>query len=78
MNIAGWLAEIWTAAEAPGERMAAASGEIITMPEAEAAKLRARTEGPVTARWIEEVGKKGIDGQALVDEARALIAKHSK
>ena len=73
-----WLGEIWEAAEAPGKAKAEASGEIITMPAAEVAKLRARIEQPVIDRWVDEMKGKGIDGQALVDEARALIAKHSK
>jgi hypothetical protein len=29
-------------------------------------------------RWINEVKTVGVDGQALVDQARALIAKYSK
>jgi hypothetical protein len=29
-------------------------------------------------RWIDEVKSAGVDGKALVDQARALIAKHSK
>jgi hypothetical protein len=28
--------------------------------------------------WIKEVGTKGIDGNKLLSDARALIAKHSK
>ena len=78
MNIAEWLGQIWQDAEAKGEELAQASGEIITMPAAEVAKLRARIEQPVIDRWIAEMKGKGVDGQALVDEARALIAKHSK
>lgn len=78
MNIAQWLGEIWMDAEVPGEKMAKASGEIIVMPAAEVAKLRKRVEQPVIDRWIAEMKAKGVDGQALVDEARALIAKYSK
>jgi TRAP-type C4-dicarboxylate transport system substrate-binding protein len=76
--LSDWLAEIWDAAELPGIAKAKESGEIITMSEAEAAKLRAKVEQPVIDRWIGEMKAKGVDGQALVDEARALIAKHSK
>ena len=47
------------------------------MPPAEVAKLRAKIEQPVIDRWIGEMKAKGVDGQALVDEARALIAKNS-
>jgi TRAP-type C4-dicarboxylate transport system substrate-binding protein len=78
MNIAEWLGQIWQGAEAKGEELAKASGEIITMPAAEVAKLRARIEQPVIDRWVAEMKGKGVDGQALVDEARALIAKHGK
>jgi hypothetical protein len=31
---------------------------------------------PVVKRWVDEVTAKGIDGQGLVDAARAAIAKH--
>ncbi|MDA1088771.1 MAG: TRAP transporter substrate-binding protein [Proteobacteria bacterium] len=77
-HIAKWIGEIWDAAEKPGMAKAAASGEIFKLPPAEVAKLRAMTEGPVTERWIKDVSSKGIDGVALVKEARALIAKYSK
>ena len=58
--------------------MSAASGELIKMPPAEVAKLRAAIEQPVIDRWIAEMKKKGVDGGALVAEARALIAKYRK
>jgi hypothetical protein len=32
----------------------------------------------VVQRWVDEVKTKGIDGNALVKKARALIAKYSK
>ncbi len=78
MNIAEWLGDIWDAAEVPGEKKCADSGEIIVMEQAEVDKLRAMVEKPVTDRWIAEVGKKGIDGKALVAEAHRLIAKYTK
>ena len=78
MALAEWLAGVWDAAEVPGMEKCKASGEIITMDPAEAAKLRAKVEQPVIDRWVAEMKEKGVDGQALVDEARALIAKYSK
>jgi len=77
-HLSEWLGEIWDAAEVPGINKAKASGELIVMSAAETAKLRAMTEKPVTDRWIAAMKEKGVDGQALVDEARALIAKYSK
>ncbi len=76
-HLSEWLGKIWDEAELPGEAKATATGELIVMSAAETAKLRAMTEKPVTDRWIAEMKKKGVDGQALVDEARALIAKYS-
>ncbi len=78
MHIARWIGEIWEAAEAPGLKKAAASGEVIKMAPGEVAKLRAMVEQPVIDRWIADVAKRGIDGNALVVEARALIQKYSK
>jgi hypothetical protein len=31
----------------------------------------------VEADWIENLNKTGLDGQAVVDQAKALIAKHT-
>lgn len=78
LALSDWLAEIWDAAEVPGIAKAKASGEIITMSEAEVAKLRAKVEQPVIDRWVGEMDKKGVDGAALVAEARALIKKYTK
>ncbi len=78
MNIARWLGEIWDAAEAPGRTKAATSGELIEMAPAEIARLRNMVEQPVIDRWIADVAKKGIDGKALVEEARALLKKYSQ
>ena len=78
LNIATWLGEIWDEAEAPGKKKAAASGEIIEMALAEVAKLRVVVEQPVIDRWVTDVTPKGIDGKALVEEARQLISKYSQ
>ena len=78
LALSDWLAEIWDAAEVPGIAKAKESGEIITMDPAEVAKLRAKVEQPVIDRWIGEMKEKGIDGAALVAEARTLIEKHRK
>jgi len=78
MKIADWLAQVWDDAEKPGLAKAKETGEIITMPEDEVAKLRAKVEQPVIDRWVAEMNKKGVDGQALVEEARSLIEKYNQ
>jgi TRAP-type C4-dicarboxylate transport system substrate-binding protein len=72
------VGEVWRASEDVGIKIALDSGnELITIEEAEMAKFRERLE-PVVKRWVDEVTAAGIDGQGLVDAARAAIAKHSK
>jgi hypothetical protein len=31
---------------------------------------------PIYASWVEDMKGKGIDGQALIDEAKALMAEY--
>ena len=76
--IAGWIGEGWDAAEIPGRDNAARSGETVSLPPAEVAKLRAMVEQPVIDRWIARMDAKGYDGKALVAEARALLKKYSQ
>jgi TRAP-type C4-dicarboxylate transport system substrate-binding protein len=77
-NIARMAGEVWTRVEEPGERLAKASGELIKMAPAEVKRLREKVEGPVQERWVQEVKGKGIDGEALLREAKALMAKYSQ
>lgn len=64
-----------------GDRMAegaiAARGNAIhTLDDEAVGELRAIGEAQTEA-WIEEVTAKGLDGRALVDDARALVEKHA-
>jgi hypothetical protein len=49
---------------------------IVTVSGADIDAWKAAAE-PIYAGWVADMESKGIDGQALIDEARALIAKHS-
>jgi len=61
------------AADAPNRKIAEDAGNaIVTLSDAEVDEWKAAAE-PVVAKWIEDVKGKGIDGQALVDEARDTI-----
>jgi TRAP-type C4-dicarboxylate transport system substrate-binding protein len=72
-DTARWLGELWQANEGPGLALARASGEVYALPPAEVARLREAVEAPVHARWFELAARKGLDGPALLAEARALI-----
>jgi TRAP-type C4-dicarboxylate transport system substrate-binding protein len=78
VHIAEMAGQVWIDVEKPGEKAAAATGELIHMAPAEVQKFRDLVEEKVINRWIEEVGKKGIDGAALLKEARALVEKYTK
>ena len=74
-----WHAEvgnIWDGAEAFGIKMATDSGnEHVQLSAEEWAAFEAAV-APVVERWITEMGEKGIDGQALYDQAVELVSKN--
>ena len=77
---ARWRAvgKVWTDSEAGGIALAKKAGnKHIQITEAELGLFRQKLE-PVVQRWVDEVKGKGIDGNALVKKARALVAKYSK
>lgn len=72
------VGEIWRATDDFGIDLAVKSGNTHIMLTAEETAAFDTALLPVVDQWIEEVKGKGIDGQALVDSARAAIASHSK
>ncbi|MDA0787690.1 MAG: TRAP transporter substrate-binding protein, partial [Proteobacteria bacterium] len=77
-NIAEMAGKNWIAVEEPGLNAVKSKpkNELFTLPESEVAKIKAAAE-PVFKRWYDEVGKSGIDGPALVKDARDLIEKYA-
>jgi TRAP-type C4-dicarboxylate transport system substrate-binding protein len=70
------VGKVWRDSEEVGIGVALKDGnELITLTEEEMQAFRTAME-PVVQRWIDEVTAKGIDGQKLVETARAAIAKH--
>jgi len=76
-----WLAhvgDVWNGTEAGGLAAALAAGNThLVWTEAETAAFRAALE-PVVDRWIVDIGREGIDGRALVERARAAVARHAQ
>lgn len=68
------IGEIWDGAEAGGIAVAKKAGnKHIQLSDAEWAKFETAV-APVVDRWIKEMKSKGIDGKALYDKARELVA----
>jgi|TARA_B110000091_G_scaffold204907_1_gene240101 TRAP-type C4-dicarboxylate transport system substrate-binding protein len=65
------------AADGPARQLAVDRGNnIVTVSGADIDVWRTAAE-PIYAGWVADMESKGIDGQALIDEARALIEKYS-
>ena len=76
-KLSGFAAEVMFEYDQPGRDIAVAAGNTITtLDEAEVARWKEAAQ-PVIARWIAEMEGKGIDGQALIDRAKSLIAEKS-
>ncbi|GAB4292040.1 MAG: TRAP transporter substrate-binding protein [Roseovarius sp.] len=64
-------------ADGPARKLAEDMGNnIIDLTPEQVAEWKAAASG-VEAKWIAEMTEKGYDGQALVDQARALIAQYT-
>ncbi|MGI9501050.1 MAG: TRAP transporter substrate-binding protein [Geminicoccaceae bacterium] len=62
--------------DAPAREIAVNAGNsIVLLDDAEVARWK-EAAAPVVDRWIAEMDGQGIDGKALIEQARALIAKH--
>ena len=65
------------AADGPARQLAVDRGNnIVTVSGADIDAWKTAAE-PIYAGWVADMESKGIDGQALIDEARALIEKYS-
>ncbi len=75
-NLAEFAAQVMYDYDKPGRDIAVAAGNTITtLDEAEVARFKEKAQ-PVIARWIADMESKGIDGNALIEQAKALIKKH--
>jgi len=63
--------------DAPGRKIAVEAGNNIITLSAEETEAWKQAAQPVIDGWVAEMKEKGIDGQALLDEARALIDKYT-
>jgi TRAP-type C4-dicarboxylate transport system substrate-binding protein len=62
--------------DAPARQVAVDRGNtIITIPASETEVWRAQVE-PIYESWIADMTERGIDGQALIDEARQLMSDY--
>lgn len=78
MNIAAQIGQAWEDAEQPGREAAVARGNrIVELPAADVEALKTLSQ-PVIEAWVAEMNGKGLDGAALLQSARELIAQYGE
>lgn len=71
-------ANVWEEAELPGINAAKKRGnEFIYLSDSETARVKTASEAAIR-RWLAEMKEAGIDGEKLLSDARALVAKYGK
>lgn len=73
----GQVGDIWRASDDFGIKVATDAGNTHRILSEEQTQPFLDAMLPVVDRWIEEVSGKGIDGAALVEKARAAVAKNT-
>jgi len=76
-KLSGFASQVMSDWDAPARQIAVDAGNTITrLDETEVARWKEAAQ-PVVTRWIAQMDEKGIDGQALIDQAKSLIAANS-
>jgi TRAP-type C4-dicarboxylate transport system substrate-binding protein len=65
-------------ADGPAKQIAVDRGNEITVVSGDDLEAWKTAAQPIYDEWVADMESKGIDGQALIDEARMLIAKYSE
>ena len=77
LALAGQIGAIWDQSAPPARKLALDRGNVIyTIPASELAHWE-KAAAPLTTDWVEDMNKRGANGKALLDDARALIEKYS-
>jgi len=77
MEFSAFAGKTQAGSDGPARELAVANGNnIITLTDEQVAEWETAV-APVVENWIADMDKKGIDGQALLDEAKALIEKYT-
>ena len=63
--------------ELPARKLALDRGNTVYVVPAAELEQWQKAAQPVLADWVRDMGKRGIDGDGLLADARALIVRHS-
>ncbi len=69
---------VWDQSKAVGRKPAVDRGNVFyTLTDAETDKF-IKASAPLYEQWVEDMNKRGLPGQQMLDDARALLAKYKK
>lgn len=75
-KLSTFAAEQMLSRDKPGRDIAVGNGsKIVQLDEAEVARWKAKAQ-PVIDRWVADMEGKGINGRAVIEQAKSLIKKH--
>ena len=77
LALARELGELWDASAPAARKQATDRGNVINVVPATEVANWDRAARPLYAEWIADMNKRGLDGNALLADARALIARFS-
>ncbi len=75
-KLAAFASQVMWDMDAPARQLAVDAGNTIVELDAAEVERWKDASQPVVERWIAEVDGKGVDGAALIEQARSLIEKH--
>ncbi|THD76467.1 TRAP transporter substrate-binding protein [Thalassobius vesicularis] len=76
-DVSAWAGKTMQAADEPAKKIAQDRGNnIVVLNDEQVAVWKEASKG-VEAKWVAEMTDKGMDGAALLDQAKGLIAKYS-
>ncbi len=72
------IGKIWDESQAVGRKAAADRGNTIITLSAEETERWVKASAPIYEEWVADMNKRGVNGEALLKEARELLVKYQK
>ena len=78
LALARELGQLWDASAPAARKQATDRGNMVNVVPADEVANWERAAQPLYADWVADMNRRGLDGRALLDDARALIARYAQ
>ncbi|MGZ8255143.1 MAG: TRAP transporter substrate-binding protein [Burkholderiaceae bacterium] len=78
LTLSAQAGRLWEEQKAPARQLALERGNTVYVVPAAELALWQKAAQPVLVDWVRDMSKRGADGDALLADARVLIARHAK